>query len=154
MKHYKNITRVKVLAQSNKSNSELVVKSRTENLSLIRDFISGKASAAGIASESIENIMLAVDEACTNIIKHAYKSFPEGKITIKIDYNPDKFIIEIFDHGSTFNPDKVPDPDLQKYYRNGRVGGLGMYLMKTLMDDVEYVSVPGKYNKVLLSKNI
>jgi len=141
------------LTQSNKT-SELVVKSRTGNLSSIRDFISSKASDAGLAKDSIENIMLAVDEACTNIIKHAYKSFPDGEITIKIEYNSEKFQIEILDHGSTFNPDTVPDPDLQKYYRNGRVGGLGMYLMKTLMDDVKYISVPGKYNKVLLSKNI
>lgn len=141
------------MTQSNKT-SELVVKSRTGNLSSIRDFISSKAFEAGLTNDSIENIMLAVDEACTNIIKHAYKSFPDGEITIKIEYNSEKFQIEILDHGSTFNPDTVPDPDLQKYYRNGRVGGLGMYLMKTLMDDVKYISVPGKYNKVLLSKNI
>jgi serine/threonine-protein kinase RsbW len=121
---------------------------------MIRDFVSSKASAAGISSEDIENIMLAVDEACTNIIKHAYNSFPDGELVIKLEYNSDKLIISIIDHGSTFNPNSVPDPDLQKYYRNGRVGGLGMYLMKTLMDDVKYISVPGKYNEVLLSKNI
>ena len=145
---------MKVLAASKKNISELIVKSRTENLSLIRDFISSKASIAGLTKESIENIMLAVDEACTNIIKHAYNSIPDGEITIKLEHNSDKLLISIIDHGSTFNPDSGPDPDLQKYYRNGRVGGLGMYLMKTLMDDVKYISVPGKYNQVLLSKNI
>lgn len=98
--------------------------------------------------------MLAVDEACTNIIKHAYKSNPNGKIIIKVDYNSDKLLITIIDYGSTFDPLVVPDPDLQKYYRNGKVGGLGMYLMKSLMDDVKYKTVPGKYNQVLLSKRI
>ncbi len=44
--------------------------------------------------------------------------------------------------------------DLRKYYDEGKTGGLGMYLMKTLMDEVKYISVPGKYNQVLLSKNI
>ena len=145
---------MKDLTASKKNINELVVKSRTENLSLIRDFISSNASNAGLSKENIENIMLAVDEACTNIIKHAYKSFPDGEITIKIEYNSNKLLISIIDKGSTFDPDSVPDPDLQKYYRNGRVGGLGMYLMKTLMDDVKYISVPGKYNQVLLSKNI
>lgn len=145
---------MKDLTASKKNINELVVKSRTENLSLIRDFISSNASNAGLSKESIENIMLAVDEACTNIIKHAYKSFPDGEITIKIEYNSNKLLISIIDKGSTFDPNSVPDPDLQKYYRNGRVGGLGMYLMKTLMDDVKYISVPGKYNQVLLSKNI
>ena len=67
--------------------SELLVKSRTENLSVIRDFISSNSSEAGLSSDDIENVMLAVDEACTNIIKHAYKSVPDGEIIIEIDYN-------------------------------------------------------------------
>ncbi len=142
------------LAINNKNISELIVKSRTENLSLIRDFVSKKASAAGLSKEDIENIMLAVDEACTNIIKHAYKSYNDGEIVINLEFNAQKVLISIIDYGNTFNPDSVPDPDLQKYYKNGRVGGLGMYLMKTLMDDVKYISVPGEYNKVLLSKKI
>ena len=140
------------LTAQNKNMNELVVKSRTENLSVVRDFVSTNSSDAGLSADDIENVMLAVDEACTNIIKHAYHLDPDGEIKIKIEHNADKILITIVDHGSTFNPDSVPDPDLQKYYRNGRVGGLGMYLMKTLMDDVKYISVPGKYNKVLLSK--
>ncbi len=142
------------LGTTNLNKSEIKVKSRTENLSLIRDFVSSKASDAGLAKDDIENVMLAVDEACTNIIKHAYNSFPDGEIVIKLEYNSDKLLVTIIDHGSTFDPEAIADPDLQKYYRNGRVGGLGMYLMKTLMDDVKYITVPGKYNQVLLSKKI
>jgi serine/threonine-protein kinase RsbW len=135
-------------------NGELRVKSKTENLSVIRDFVSGNAREAGIPVATVENIILAVDEACTNIIKHAYKLSPEGEINIKIDYDKDKFTVTIIDYGKSFEPDRVPLPDLQKYYREHRVGGLGMYLMKSLMDDVTYISIPGKYNQVLLSKNI
>ncbi|HSW56563.1 MAG TPA: ATP-binding protein [Ignavibacteriaceae bacterium] len=134
--------------------AQLKVKSRTENLSEIRDFVSGNARAADIPEVTVENIILAVDEACTNIIKHAYNLSPEGEIIIKIDYDEEKFMVTIIDYGKSFEPDRVPLPDLQKYYREHRVGGLGMYLMKSLMDDVEYRSVPGKYNQVLLSKNI
>ena len=133
---------------------ELRVKSRTENLSEIRDFVSGNAHAAGIPEATVENIMLAVDEACTNIIKHAYKLSPEGEIIIKINYDKEKFTVTIIDYGKSFEPDRVPLPDLQKYYREHRVGGLGMYLMKSLMDNVEYITVPGEYNQVLLSKKI
>jgi serine/threonine-protein kinase RsbW len=133
---------------------ELRVKSKTENLSEIRDFVSTNALAAGISAASIDNIILAVDEACTNIIKHAYKLSPQGEIIIKITYDEEKFTITIIDYGKSFEPDRVPRPDLQKYYREHRVGGLGMYLMKSLMDDVEYISIPGEYNQVLLSKNI
>jgi len=134
--------------------AQLKVKSKTENLSEIRDFVSGNARAADIPEVTVENIILAVDEACTNIIKHAYNLSPEGEIIIKIEYDEDKFMVTIIDYGKSFEPDRVPLPDLQKYYREHRVGGLGMYLMKSLMDDVEYISIPGKYNQVLLSKNI
>lgn len=131
---------------------QIVVKSRTENLSKIRDFISAAAAKAGFNNESVENIMLAVDEACTNIIKHAYKSFPDGDIIIELSSSNSKFKILITDYGTSFEPDLIPTPNVQKYYREHRVGGLGMYLMKTLMDSVEYKSVPGKYNQVSLIK--
>ena len=133
---------------------KLIVKSKTENLSIIRDFISSSAYEAGMKSDSVENIILAVDEACTNIIKHAYKSIPDGELIIKTKSTLSRFVVSITDFGKSFEPEMIPEPDLQKYYRQRRVGGLGMYLMKTLMDDVKYVSIPGKYNEVLLSKNL
>lgn len=133
---------------------KLKVKSKTEHLSLIRDFVSTAAIDAGVQPDVVENIILAVDEACTNIIKHAYQSFPDGELIIKTKSTLSRFVVSITDYGKSFEPEIIPEPDLQKYYRQKRVGGLGMYLMKTLMDDVKYVSVPGKYNEVLLSKNI
>jgi serine/threonine-protein kinase RsbW len=133
---------------------KLIVKSKTENLSKIRTFIQDITSAVGFTQKSIDNMMLAVDEACTNIIKHAYKSYPDGEIIIKVKYEAKKLIITIIDYGKAFAPETVPEPDIQEYYRQHKVGGLGMYLMKTLMDDVEYISVPGKYNQVLLSKSL
>lgn len=133
---------------------KLQVKSRTENLSVIRDFVSSIAKSAGLSSEQIDDIILAVDEACTNVIKHAYKYSPDENILIEVSYNSSEFTITITDNGLSFDPEVIPSPDIQKYYREHRVGGLGMYLMKTLMDEVEYTSVPGKYNKVHLRKKI
>lgn len=133
---------------------KLKIKSRTDNLSTIRDFVSTSATEAGVIPDFIENIILAVDEACTNIIKHAYGSSPDGELIIKVKSTPSKFTVVITDYGNSFEPERIPEPDLQKYYRQRRVGGLGMYLMKTLMDDVKYVSVPGKHNEVLLTKKL
>lgn len=133
---------------------KLVIKSRTENLSSLREFISDNANNAGLGTDDIDDIILAVDEACTNIIKHAYKSVPDGEIIIEINYNSRKFTIKLIDHGNSFDPESVPVPDLQKYLRQRKVGGLGLYLMRTLMDDVKYISVPGEYNQVMLSKNL
>lgn len=136
------------------NSSELRVSSKTENLSEIRDFVSANARSAGIPLTTVENIVLAVDEACTNIIKHAYKSSPDGEIIIKIEYDKHKLTITIKDYGKSFKPEHIQPPDLQKYYKEKKVGGLGMYLMKSLMDDVKYISIPGKYNEVLLSKKL
>jgi serine/threonine-protein kinase RsbW len=149
------LKRSKNLGNNSKNiTKKLVIKSRTENLSSLRDFISDNANKAGLSTDDIDDIILAVDEACTNIIKHAYKSVPDGEIIIEINYNSRKFTIKLIDHGNSFDPESVPVPDLQKYLRQRKVGGLGLYLMRTLMDDVKYVSVPGEYNQVLLSKNL
>ena len=142
-------------AEKNKlTRNKLVIKSRTENLSEIRDFISSAAVDAGFSKETTDNIILAVDEACTNIIKHAYQYLPDGEIILTLKTAKDTFTIEITDHGKSFEPGLIPNPDLKKYLDQRRVGGLGMYLMKTLMDEVKYKSVPGKFNMVSLSKNI
>ncbi|MFI5236990.1 MAG: ATP-binding protein [Ignavibacteriales bacterium] len=133
---------------------EIKVSSKTENLSKIRDFVGANASTAGVSQSTVENIVLAVDEACTNIIKHAYKSSPDGEIIIQIEYDESRLTITIIDYGKSFEPERIPQPDLRKYYNERKVGGLGMYLMKSLMDDVKYTSIPGKYNQVLLSKNL
>ena len=133
---------------------KLEIMSRTENLAHIREFINSAAAEIGLSKETIDNIILAVDEACTNIIKHAYKYFPDGKIILNLKTDKKTFTIEIIDYGKSFEPGLIPNPDLLKYYDEKRVGGLGMYLMKKLMDEVKYSSVPGKFNQVSLSKNI
>ena len=136
----------------NKIDKKLKIFSKTENLSVVREFIQSAAEQVGIKPGITEDVMLAVDEACTNVIKHAYKSHPDGEILLKLKYSDHKLTIIITDYGKSFHPESVPDPDLQKYYRQHRVGGLGMYLMKTLMDEVRYNSIPGKYNEVYLTK--
>jgi serine/threonine-protein kinase RsbW len=133
---------------------ELLVKSRTENLTAVREFISSTVEEVKIPPDIAGDIVLAVDEACTNIIKHAYKFLPDGDIAIKLKYSEKIIKVEITDHGSPFSPDTVPTPDLKKYFEEKRVGGLGMYLMKSLMDEVHYKSVPGKYNQVVLTKKL
>jgi len=142
------------LRTSKTKSKELLIKSRTENLTTVREFVSSAVEEVNIPQDIAGDIVLAVDEACTNIIKHAYKFIPDGDITIKLKYSDKKITVEITDHGAPFSPDNVPTPDLKKYFEEKRVGGLGMYLMKSLMDDINYKSVPGKYNQVLLTKKL
>ncbi|MGE5353746.1 MAG: ATP-binding protein, partial [Acidobacteriota bacterium] len=127
-------------------------KSTTDNLALIRDFTKSAAQKCGFTEETIDKIALAVDEACTNVIKHAYKYSPEGDIIVNISINNNKMTVSITDHGTNFDPSLVPEPDVKKYYRQHKIGGLGIYLMRKLMDEVNFSSVAGSKNQVVLVK--
>lgn len=155
-RQFKNLTRKNKVGSSKNiaKEKELKIKSRTENLTKVREFISSVIQEINASQDIAGDVILAVDEACTNIIKHAYRFFPDGEIKIKIKYSPNKIKVEITDQGEPFSPDTVPTPDLKKYFEEKRVGGLGMYLMKSLMDSVEYKSVPGKFNQVFLTKKL
>ncbi|MBK7104050.1 MAG: ATP-binding protein [Ignavibacteriae bacterium] len=131
---------------------KITVKSSTDNLSVIRDFIRTAAKDAGFDNDTSGKIVLAADEACTNIIKHAYKYSNKGKIGINISVKSNKFSVSITDNGEHFNSTSIPEPDLKKYYQEKKVGGLGMFLMKKLMDEVKYSQPKDKKNKVTLVK--
>jgi len=141
------------LSLSNKTlKRELSVKSTTDNLAHIRDFTKEAAKICGFSEDVTGKIVLAVDEACTNIIKHAYKYSPQGNIFISVKFADSKFEISITDEGTHFNPDAVPEPDIKEYYKQKKVGGLGMYLIKRLMDEVKYSTLTGNKNQVVLTK--
>ena len=126
--------------------------SRTNNLLEVREFIGRAARQAGFDEEDVANIVLAVDEACTNIIKHAYQYSPNKEIEINIIPSNQSFEIRIYDNGRTFDPTTLRPPNLKEQLRQYRRGGLGVYLMKRLMDEVEYNFQPGKRNEVRLIK--
>ena len=131
---------------------KLVIQSQTERLSSVREFVSEAARQHGFDEETVNKIALAVDEACTNVIKHAYRYAPDKNIEIRISSNKTSFEVTIYDTGIAFSPDAVPTPDMGQYLREYRRGGLGMYLMRSLMDKVEYTARPGKRNEVHMIK--
>jgi serine/threonine-protein kinase RsbW len=136
------------------SNLNLKIKSQTEKLSLVREFVSEAAREFGFDDESVNKIALAVDEACTNIIKHSYEFASNKDIEIMIVTNNGKFEVVISDQGKGFDPEMVKVPDMREYLSKYKKGGLGMYLMRSLMDKVEYKISRGKKNEVHLVKSL
>ncbi|HTO94993.1 MAG TPA: ATP-binding protein [Bacteroidota bacterium] len=134
--------------------ASIEVESRTERLIEVRDFVSERARAFGFGDEDISKIALAVDEACTNVIKHAYRFDPTKIIRVSCSGRNGEFAIIIKDDGVRFDPTHVQPPDMKEYLSHYRRGGLGMYLMKSLMDRVEYTIAEGKANEVRLIKNL
>jgi serine/threonine-protein kinase RsbW len=128
------------------------IESRTDNLLEVRDFVLRAAREFGFSEEEASKIVLAVDEACTNVIKHAYQFAPDREIEIVIQPVKDRMQITVIDDGKSFNPSVAKLPDLKQHLSHYRRGGLGIYLMRTLMDKVEYKYAPGKKNEVRLTK--
>ena len=128
------------------------ILSQTDNLLEVREFVSDAARQFGFNDEDVANIVLAVDEACTNIIKHAYQYAPDKEISIDIVRTNGAFEVRIKDKGKNFDPDALRVPDLKQNLSQHRRGGLGVYLMKKLMDKVEYNFVSGMNNEVSLVK--
>jgi serine/threonine-protein kinase RsbW len=130
----------------------LKIPSQKDNLEIIRNFVSSIAKRVGLEETDVNKIELAVDEACTNVIQHAYEGDDSQKIDIavKIDYS--KFTVVVTDKGKTFKMDEIEMPDMKEYLAELRVGGLGIYLMKTLMDEVDYRAKSSGENEVTMVK--
>jgi len=132
---------------------KLRIPSQTDNLELIRYFVGKVAEHVGFDADEVGKIELAVDEACTNVMKHAYSVDSSDKtldVAIQIDYQ--KLTLIVTDHGKGFDPMKVQSPNMKEYLAELRVGGLGIYLMRTLMDEVAYDIRPGVRNQVKMVK--
>jgi anti-anti-sigma factor len=128
----------------------LEIPADENNLSEVRDFIADICAKAGFLKSETNNTKLAVDEACTNIIKHAYRD-KGGDIRIDVEAEPGKVEINIFDRGEPFDWSKVQEPDLDLYVEIGKKGGLGIYLMNRLMDSLNYSASPAG-NRLYMAK--
>jgi len=137
----------------NNKEYKLSIPVNSSNLEIIRDFVKKIAVKEGFKQEEVDKIVLASDEACANVIEHAYDKKDEKKldIAIKIDYQ--KLTVIITDQGKSFDPANIKEPDMKEYLAELRVGGLGIYLMKTLMDEVDY-KVDKDRNQVKMVKYI
>jgi anti-sigma regulatory factor (Ser/Thr protein kinase) len=134
----------------------LRVPGRFESLAEIADFIAGVARDAGFDEDDIFRVQMAVDEACSNVVEHAYGPNRAGDILIscRVDGNGD-LRVDIYDRGRPFNPDVVPEPrvganllDLEEM----KVGGLGLFFMRKLMDEVTFHFDEGVGNHLSMVK--
>ncbi len=130
----------------------LHIHSQTQKLNLVREFIAEAARESGFDDEATGKIMLAVDEACTNIIKHAYGYAGNRDIDLDIVTDTTRFEVRITHNGKSFDPSTVKTPDMKEYFRKYQRGGLGIHLMRRLMDEVAYEKLPDNRNVVRLIK--
>ena len=119
---------------------EVKMPAKSEYIGVIRLTLSGIASRMGYAYEEIEDLKIAVSEACTNVVQHAYKDNAEGETIIGFGVYEYKLEIMIADNGDSFKFEQIRNK-LGPYSATSSTdqlveGGLGLYLMETLMDEV------------------
>jgi len=122
------------------------------NLDDIREFVGDFARSDGFSDKEIYSIQLAVDEACTNVIEHAYGGEGDSILEIRCDVSNEVLTVIIRDWGKPFDPSIVPEPKLDESLFERRIGGLGVYLMRKLMDTVGYIPSLESGNILTLTK--
>jgi serine/threonine-protein kinase RsbW len=130
---------------------QITIPSRTSRLEDVRLFVATKAHEAGFSDTVIEQLVLAVDEACTNVIKHAYGGSADELIGVTIRVLEDRLEIAIQDTGHSFDRADYRTPDLTDLAQQRRRGGLGVHIMHQLMDSVEYRRT-NQLNEVVMTK--
>jgi serine/threonine-protein kinase RsbW len=132
----------------------LHVPSSTENLAMIRDFVSNIGQQAGLDDAQVMRLALAVDEACANVIEHAYGSEQIHQVTIRGEFDSDELSFVIVDTGRHFDPAALRPEPIEELVRQRKSGGLGLRLIRTIMDDVQYRIIPGEKNELRMVKKL
>jgi serine/threonine-protein kinase RsbW len=110
----------------------LILPSDLRLIPVVRAFIEAACSAGRLDLDSTEAIVLALHEAVSNVMRHAHHDRPEAQVQINCYLWPDRVEIHVLDEGAPFNLAAVPDLDPGEL----RIGGRGVYLMRTLMDEL------------------
>lgn len=116
----------------------MTVPGRYSEIERLCQFIAEGAVQANFDDDTLFKIQLACDEACTNVIEHAYGTEDQGTIVAQWQITPTDFIIIIADQGQPFDPQIIPQPDRALPIEELNAGGLGLHFMRKLMDKVTF----------------
>lgn len=134
---------------------ELTMSNNIEDSKMLYPFISEIGEKLGIDDSTLNSINLAIEEATVNSIMYAYSDGEKGDVTLKAEWTEDKktlkFILQ--DSGVAFNPLNMPDADTSLDVEERPIGGLGIFLVKQIMDNVEYQR-NGDKNVLTMTKNL
>lgn len=132
----------------------LVVSSDLAELPRVIDFIHQVCLNARLSDDDMFACELATDEACTNIMEHAYLGSADGQIRVTCHYTDELFVVVLHDHGQPFDPNQVEPPSLTGDLEVRDVGGLGLYFMRNMMDEVHFDFDQVAGNTLTMTKRI
>jgi anti-sigma regulatory factor (Ser/Thr protein kinase) len=124
------------LADAGWQGIRLSFQSHTRFLAPVRTVVQEATALVGLSEEEAAEVVLAVQEGCTNVIRHCYKDCPDERIDMVLTFTEDTLEIRIDDYGEFVDPTEIQSRQLDDV----RPGGLGVHLMKKVMDSVEYAA--------------
>lgn len=139
---------------SERNETQLSVRADGEAMGPIRAVIERFGDECGIAGDDLARILIAIEELVTNMVKYGYgPAAAPGSASITLRLQGDRLSVEIIDDGDEFDPFAAPPPDLDAPLEGRRIGGLGLHLVKALMDRTRYRRV-GAQNVVEISRRV
>lgn len=134
---------------------KLIVPAKLKELDKVLEFINSELESHGCSMKSQLQIDMAVEEIYANIAQYAYPSHQDGKAAIccTIEGVPMQATIQFIDHGVPYNPLEKKDPNVSLSAEDRQIGGLGIFLVKKSMDNVQYEYTNGK-NVLTIDKKI
>ncbi len=136
------------------TNSTLTIAGNYQNLTAIGQFVTHWAIESGLDERAVYAVQMAVDEACSNIIEHAYGGEGKGDIELHCRKLDDGLEVTIRDQGRHFDPAAIDAPNIHAPLEERGEGGLGVFLMRELMDSVSFEFGKGHTTLVLVKKKL
>ena len=122
---------------------ERVFVAKVESIPLVAEFVTEQAEQAGLTAKRLMQLALVIEEAVINICNYAYE-VPPGEVTVRIHTGAGRFVMEFEDGGVPFDPLTVAEPDIKLSLEEREAGGLGIFLIRRMTDEVHYRRVNGR----------
>ena len=133
-------------------NIKFSIKNEISEIAVLRESLSAFYSRHGFSAKMINGLNLAIDEILTNIISYGFSDKNRHEISVSVTAGNAEVLIEIKDDGWQFNPLEAPPPDVDMALDDRPLGGLGIFLVKKLMDSIEYKHEEGR--NILVMKKV
>lgn len=133
---------------------EIAQTAHLDNLLILHDFVEQACQKTGVDDPARFALKLAVDEICANIVTHGYADQEPGPITLTFHRDEQQVVVTIRDQGQPFDPNQTPSPKLNADWHERCSGGLGLYLVHQMVDQVTYQSDPDSGNCLTLIKSL
>ena len=130
---------------------KITIPSNLQFLNVVRHWIKETIPQKKFKKITIDHIVLAIDEACSNVIEHSFELDESKEFTLTLNSDKEKISFIIEDNGVGMKKSKCRKLDLKKYIKQKKEGGLGKYIIENVMDEIKY-SRKGKKNRLSLVK--